>query len=76
MTVLERWTWDDEAKAGYVHINSARTPDRTVDLLDHGFLIDVDTDGRIVGVEVLNASDPVDMVSRLAAVLEHCRIVD
>lgn len=73
MTVVERWTWDDEAKAGYVHINTGLLSDRTVDL-GHGLLVDLDPYGRIVGVQVLNAHDPQDMIGRLAALLEHCRI--
>lgn len=76
MTVLERWDWNVEAGAGYVYVHSDLTPFRSVHLEDHDLVVDVDGEGRIIGVEVLHAANEADMLARLAAVLERCRIVD
>lgn len=76
MTVLERWDWDVATGAGYVYVNSDLTPHRSVHLDDHDLVVDVDEHGRIIGVEVVHATDEHDMLARLAAVLERCRFVD
>jgi uncharacterized protein YuzE len=73
---MERWTWDGTCRTGYVHVNSDLAADRQVDISEHGFVVDVDRYGRIVGVEVVYAANPVDMLSRLAGLLEYCRYVD
>jgi uncharacterized protein YuzE len=72
---MERWTWDGTCDVGYVHINSDLNVCRTVGLTQ-GMNIDLDQYNRIVGVEVLDATSPEDMLSRLGTVLEYCRYAD
>lgn len=73
---MERWDFDTNTGAGYVYVNSDLTPHRSLHLDDHDLVVDVTEDNRIVGVEVGHADGPADMLARLAAILERCRIED
>lgn len=69
-----RWTWDGAAKAGYIYVDRSVHRNRTVDV-GSGVMVDADAEGRIFGVEVLNAEQPTDMFWSLLDVLSHCRLV-
>jgi uncharacterized protein YuzE len=47
-------TYDPEADAIYIYIGAPRQVDRTEEA--GPFIYDVDTEGRIVGIEILSAS--------------------
>lgn len=52
------FTWDDEAQAGYLRLRDIRPGEISRTLIvdaDESVLLDLDQDGRVLGVEILGA---------------------
>ena len=64
-----RIEYDDEADALYVQFTEVR-PDDNVDL-EEGVTIDVDEEGRLVGLEILDATDRIGLESLLNISIEY-----
>jgi uncharacterized protein YuzE len=48
-------TWDEEAKAGYLYLRDDLEVAKTVEVHGDGrFLLDLDKNGRVVGIEFLS----------------------
>jgi uncharacterized protein YuzE len=52
--------YDGEARAVYIYIGSTefRAADHTMEISDD-VMVDIDSDGRVIGVEVLGVAEPV-----------------
>ncbi len=50
-----RLTYDDEADAAYVYVREGATVAQT-EVLEDGRIVDIDEEGRLIGVEILDAS--------------------
>ncbi|MGA1862741.1 DUF2283 domain-containing protein [Deferribacter thermophilus] len=55
--------YDDAADAIYIELNNVE-PDGVIES-DNGINLDTDSEGRIVGIEILNASKKIDLSSLL-----------
>lgn len=64
-----RIEYDDEVDALYIQFKDVR-PDDNVDL-EEGVTIDVDEEGRLVGLEILDATDRIGLESLLNISIEY-----
>jgi len=55
--------YDDASDAIYIELNNVE-PDGVIES-DNGINLDTDSEGRIVGIEILNASKKIDLSSLL-----------
>jgi uncharacterized protein YuzE len=72
-----KWTYDDEADALYVYLRDGHSVARSV-VVDEDRVVDVGPDDSVIGIEVLGASEGVqllDLVDRfgLEPYLGHLR---
>jgi uncharacterized protein YuzE len=56
-----RYRYDGDADALYVYINDPRRVERTIEVVDAAILVDVDTVGSVVGVEILSPRPSTDL---------------
>jgi uncharacterized protein YuzE len=69
---LETWTFDEFAQATYLHLTVVRDPEgveETISLYDDiGVNVDLDRDGRVMGVEVFGYEQSLSRLGKNVAV--------
>ncbi len=54
MEMKLKTTYDEQADAAYIYLNESAKVEKTVELSE-GFLVDLDKDKKIIGIELLDA---------------------
>jgi uncharacterized protein YuzE len=69
---LKTWTFDEFAQATYLHLGAARNPGRGEEMLslydDIGVNLELDRDGRLVGMEVFGYEQSLSRLGKDIAV--------
>jgi uncharacterized protein YuzE len=65
---LKSWTFDDFAQATYLQLAAAKDANGVEEAVslhdDIGVTIDLDTDGRVTGIEVVGYEEPLSRLSK------------